>query len=153
MGIAIANRRNCCDFGALRSLTLQSLLFFARKARMPPKKARISLSAEPLKSLEKKGKTHKKSKENRETKRQGERRKQGRMGAKGGKPRKIPHSTFLEAKGGSKKVLFLPFISKRKETFLEPLFASKKMLRGTFRGSTPLAHIFRTVPNGGFRCR
>ena len=38
------------------------------------------------------------------------------MGAKGGKPWKIPRSTFLEAKGGSKKVLF-PFISQREGTF------------------------------------
>ena len=36
--------------------------------------------------------------------------------AKGGKPRKVPRSTFLEAKGASKKVAF-PFNSKRKGTF------------------------------------
>ena len=49
------------------SLTLQSLLFW-QKSEDPPKKARIFLSAEPLKSLEKRAKTHKKGKENRKTK-------------------------------------------------------------------------------------
>ena len=37
-------------------------------------------------------------------------------GAKGGKPGKVPRSTFLEEKGASKKVTF-PFNSKRKGTF------------------------------------
>ena len=45
---------------ALLTLTLPSLLFW-QKSEDPPKKARICLSAEPLKSLEKRAKTHKKA--------------------------------------------------------------------------------------------
>ena len=41
---------------------------FGPSGKGAPKRARISLSAEPLKSLEKRGKTYKKSKENRKTK-------------------------------------------------------------------------------------
>ena len=40
-------------------LTLQPLLFGKKQARGSPKKARVFLFAEPLKSLEKKGETHK----------------------------------------------------------------------------------------------
>ena len=39
-----------------------------------------------------------------------------RRGAKGGKPREVLCSTFLEGNGASKKVAF-PFSSKRKGTF------------------------------------
>ena len=51
----------------LITLTLQALLFW-KKQGFSPKKARVFLFAEPLKSLEKEGKTHKKSKENRKMK-------------------------------------------------------------------------------------
>ena len=44
------------------TLTLQALLFLGKKkGEEPPKQARIFLSADPLKSLEKKGTTHKKA--------------------------------------------------------------------------------------------
>ena len=44
------------------TLTLQSLLFW-KKQGFFPKNARVFLFAEPLKSLEKRGKTHKKARE------------------------------------------------------------------------------------------
>ena len=50
-----------------RSLTLQLLHFWTKKGRGTPPKARGFLFAEPLNSLEKKGKTPPKSKENRKT--------------------------------------------------------------------------------------
>ena len=50
------------------TLTLQSLLFFWQKSEDPPKKARISLPAEPLKSLEKRAKTHEKARKTAKTK-------------------------------------------------------------------------------------
>ena len=53
---------------ANQPLTLQSCVFFfaqKKKSKDTPKKARISLSAEPLKSQEKKGKNAQRSKENR----------------------------------------------------------------------------------------
>ena len=63
------------------ALTLQPLLFW-KKARETSKKARVFLFAEPLKSLEKKGKTHQKSKENRKTKKE-RKTKKGRIGGSG----------------------------------------------------------------------
>ena len=46
----------------LTTLTLQSLLFWRKKSKgFSPKKARVFLFAEPLKSLEKKGKRTKKA--------------------------------------------------------------------------------------------
>ena len=45
--------------------------FFWTKARETPQKARVFLFAEPLKSLEKKGKTHKKAREIGKRKKQG----------------------------------------------------------------------------------
>ena len=52
---------------SLCSLTLQPLLLW-KNAREPRKKTRVFLFTEPLKSLEKKGKTHKKKQGNRKTK-------------------------------------------------------------------------------------
>ena len=64
----------------LRStLTLQSLLFW-KKQGFSPKKARVFLFAEPLKSLEKRGKTHKKARKIGKRKKQGNRKKQGLEG-------------------------------------------------------------------------
>ena len=53
-------------------------------------------------------------------------------------------STFLEARGGSMKTPF-PFISKRKGHLPRSTLASYKVLRGTFRGSPPLAHVLNLV--------
>ena len=64
--------------------------FSKKKAREPPKKGRVFLFTEPLKSLEKKGKTPPKARINRKTKKQGNWKKQG-----------------LE--GQAYKVIFLPF--------------------------------------------
>ena len=56
------NRWFSRDWGIfVSSLTLQSLLFFWQKQGFFPQKARVFLFAEPLKSLEKRGKTHKKA--------------------------------------------------------------------------------------------
>ena len=55
-------------------------LAFLKKARETPKKARVILLSEPLKSLEKKGKTHKKAREIGKRKKQGNRKKQGLEG-------------------------------------------------------------------------
>ena len=52
----------------------------ATKNKDPPKKARISLPAEPLKSLEKRAKTHQKARENTIRRKQGKRKKQGLEG-------------------------------------------------------------------------
>ena len=71
--------------GGFGALTLQPLLFW-KKQGFFPKKARVSLFAEPLKSLEKEGKTQEKArkiKEN-EKKKQGNRKKQGLEGQGGG---------------------------------------------------------------------
>ena len=64
------------------SLILQSLLFW-QKSEDPPKKARIFLSAEPLKSLEKRAKTHKKARKTAKRKKRGKRKKQGLEGQGG----------------------------------------------------------------------
>ena len=58
------------------------LAFRQKKSKDAPKKARISLSAEPLKFLEKKGKTHKTKKQGKtqSEKTQGNRKKQGLEG-------------------------------------------------------------------------
>ena len=61
------------------TLTLQSLLSW-KKQGFFPKKARVSLFAEPLKSLEKEGKTHKKARKTGKRKMQGNRKKQGLEG-------------------------------------------------------------------------
>ena len=55
-------------------------LAFLEKARAFPHKARVFLFAEPLKSMEKKGKTHKKAREIGKQKEQGNRKKQGLEG-------------------------------------------------------------------------
>ena len=60
-------------------LTLQSLLFW-KKQGFSPKKARVFLFAEPLKSFEKRGKTHKKARKIGKRKKQGNRKKQGLEG-------------------------------------------------------------------------
>ena len=62
-----------------KTLTLQSLLFW-KKQGFFPKKARVFLFAEPLKSLEKRGKTHKKARKIGKRKKQGNRKKQGLEG-------------------------------------------------------------------------
>ena len=85
-------RERCCSMLGLRSarkeagnaprlssLTLQSL-FFWKKQGFFPQKARVFLFAEPLKSLEKRGKTHKKAREIGKRKKQGNRKKQGLEG-------------------------------------------------------------------------
>ena len=59
-------------------LTLQSLLFW-KKQGFSPQKARVFLFAEPLKSLEKRGKTHKKARKIGKRKKQGNRKKQGKL--------------------------------------------------------------------------
>ena len=64
-------------------LTLQSLLFFGKSKGFSPKKARVFFFAEPLKSLEKRGKTHKKSKEHRKTKKKQGNRKKKKQGLEG----------------------------------------------------------------------
>ena len=61
-------------------LTLQSLLFFGKSKGFCPKKARVFLFEEPLKSLEKRGKTHKKARKIGKRKKQGNRKKQGLEG-------------------------------------------------------------------------
>ena len=61
------------------TLTLQPLLFW-KKQGFFPKKARVLLFAEPLKSLEKRGKTHKKAREIGKRKKQGNQKKQGLEG-------------------------------------------------------------------------
>ena len=58
------------------TLTLQTLLFW-KKQGFSPKKARVFLFAEPLKSLEKEGKTQEKAREIGKRKKQGNRKKQG----------------------------------------------------------------------------
>ena len=60
-------------------LTLQPLLF-GKKQGFFPKKARVSLFAEPLKSLEKEGKTQEKARKIGKRKKQGNRKKQGLEG-------------------------------------------------------------------------
>ena len=66
------------------SLTLQSILALLAKSEDPPKKERIFLPAEPLKSLEKRAKTHKKSKQNQaEREKRGKRKKQGKEEGQG----------------------------------------------------------------------
>ena len=57
-----------------------TLAFFGKSKGNRPKKARVFLFAEPLKSLEKKGKTHKKAREIGKRKKQGNRKKQGLEG-------------------------------------------------------------------------
>ena len=59
------------------------ILAFLEKARVFPQKARVFLFAEPLKSLEKRGKTHKKARKIRKRKKQGNRKKQGLEGEGG----------------------------------------------------------------------
>ena len=66
------------DFNQI-SLTLQPLIFW-KKARETPKKARVLLFAEPLKSLETKGKRPKKARKIGKRKKQGNRKKQGLEG-------------------------------------------------------------------------
>ena len=61
------------------TLTLQSLLFW-KKQGFFPKKARVFLFAEPLKSLEKRGKMNKKARKIGKRKKQGNRKKQGLEG-------------------------------------------------------------------------
>ena len=56
------------------------ILAFLEKARVFPQKARVFLFAEPLKSLEKRGKTHKKARKIGKRKKQGNRKKQGLEG-------------------------------------------------------------------------
>ena len=60
-------------------LTLQTLLFW-KKQGFFPKKARVFLFAEPLKSLEKEGKTKEKARKIGKQKKQGNRKKQGLEG-------------------------------------------------------------------------
>ena len=62
-------------------LTLQSLLFLAI-SKDPPKKARIVLPAEPLKSLEKRAKAHKKARKTAKRKQRGKRKKRLFVGQK-----------------------------------------------------------------------
>ena len=59
------------------TLTLQPLLFW-QKQGFSPKKARVFLFAEPLKSLEKEGKTHKKARKIGKQKKQGNRKKKNK---------------------------------------------------------------------------
>ena len=68
------------SFSPLSSLTLQPLLFRKKSKGNPEKNARVSLFAEPLKSLEKKGKTQKKTREIGKQKKQGNRKQQGLEG-------------------------------------------------------------------------
>ena len=56
------------------------ILAFLEKARVFPKKARVFHFAEPLKSLEKRGKTHKKARKIGKRKKQGNQKKQGLEG-------------------------------------------------------------------------
>ena len=64
------------------ALTLQPLLFW-KKQEFFPKNARVSLFAEPLKSLEKEGKTQEKARKIGKQKEQGDRKKQGLEGQGG----------------------------------------------------------------------
>ena len=61
------------------TLTLQTLLFW-KKQGFFPKKARVFLFAEPLKSLEKEGKTQEKARKIGKRKKQGNQKKQGLEG-------------------------------------------------------------------------
>ena len=80
--LEIFNLARNLDFFLIFALTLQPLLFW-KKQGFSLKKARVFLFAEPLKSLEKKGKMPPKSKENRKQKKQGNRKKQGLEGQGG----------------------------------------------------------------------
>ena len=86
-------------FGA-PTLTLQPLLFWKKQGFLT-KKARVSLFAEPLKSLEKEGKSQEKAREIGKRKKQGNRKKQGLEG-QGKRPR---NSTPRFCNSGSRKPL------------------------------------------------
>ena len=64
------------------TLTLQSLLFW-KKQGFFPNKARFFLFAEPLKSLEKRGKTHKKARKIEENEKKARKSKKARIGGSG----------------------------------------------------------------------
>ena len=81
--IAESLQKSCGKFAEICkntfSLTLQTLLFWKKQGSFP-KKARVFLFAEPLKSLEKEGKTQEKASKIGKRKKQGNRKKQGLEG-------------------------------------------------------------------------